>query len=592
MRRVPGAVSAAILVVTLGWAPSVAVAPAAATAPTDLTWTGANPIDDSGPGDLWSQGNWTGSPPVSDESLGSVTFPSLGSCSVGVESCYQSNNDVGGLVADALSVDDTDSYSIGGGSIGLGSGGLTAAPGGAVVVGLGTADVGVPLVLAANQSWSLTGNGSADDSGVFLQGGVTGDRYTVDAHLAGAVGVSLGDIETGAFTATGATSTDTGLNAADNGVIYPTSLNATDRHPVTVNDVDLQAYSPTGTSVGLGPLTASGALVEIGRGSTPDTIVSVSGAVALGAGTVTQFRVDQSGSIPSTDYAQLKATGNVSLGGSLSFWQGGSGSCVGVGSAETLITTTGTVSGQFTNAPSGAIVPLSCSGSPTGARISYSGHAVTATIVSGSTTATSLGVSRTRATAKQPVTLTAHVTTGTPSFTAPKTSDSVRFLDGSHPVPGCAARPLTATSANAGSATCTAKLPARPSPASLTAVFVPSGSTLNGSTSPRVRVAIAPTATAHLGRVTTSGSTADAPVRCVGSGRCTVKLALTATENKKRVALGTKTTRIAAGHHKTVTITLDHAGKRLLKTHHKLSARLTLTGTPKQITKTIEFKDT
>lgn len=492
LRRRP-ATSMAVVAAAVGLV-SLVGAPVAAGAPTNLTWTGATPYaTGSGPGNLWSNGgNWTGPPPVPDSSLGTLTFPNLGSCSVAVQSCYSSDNDVSGLVAQAISLDDTDGYILSGEAIGLGSGGLTAAPSNTVNASVPNVDVQTALVLAANQSWSLNGNGAATTSGVALVGGVSGTQYTVDAHLGGAVGVILRNVETGAFTAEGATTTDTGFNAARNGTVYLGSLNASDGSPVTVDNVLLDAYDATGTSVGLGPLTANGAFVQVGSGNVPDTIASVSGGVKLTSGTVTQFAIDQGGSTPSTDYSQLKATGNVVVGGSLSLFEGSGGCNLGTGSTETLITTSGTVSGRFANAPNGGIVAFAdCPQQQLGARITYSAHAVTATVVSGSTTATSLSSSRTTATTSQPVTLTAEVTTGSPSFTAPHTSDTVEFFDGTRPLNGCTAQPFTATAANAGSATCTTKLPAKPSPASLTARFIPSGTTLKTSTSPPVKVVIA-----------------------------------------------------------------------------------------------------
>jgi hypothetical protein len=114
---------------------------------------------------------------------------------------------------------------------------------------------------------------------------------------------------------------DTGFKAAINGTIFPTSLNSSPANPVSVTDVAL-ADEPNQTlqphTDDIGPLTATGAFVQIRDGNSPDGTLAVQGAITLNPGTVTQLMIDQSGSTPSTDYAQLTATGNIALGGTLS----------------------------------------------------------------------------------------------------------------------------------------------------------------------------------------------------------------------------------------------------------------------------------
>lgn len=94
-----------------------------ASALTDFTWTGA------GGSRAWSDaGNWSGATAPSG-SVGTLTFPALNTCSYCASSACGSEDDVAGLSANALSIDDSASYNIyGPQSLTLGAGGVTAAP--------------------------------------------------------------------------------------------------------------------------------------------------------------------------------------------------------------------------------------------------------------------------------------------------------------------------------------------------------------------------------------------------------------------------------------------------------------------------------
>jgi hypothetical protein len=103
--------------------------------------------------------------------------------------------------------------------------------------------------------------------------------------------------------------------------------------------------------------------------------------------------------------------------------------------------------------------------------------------------------------------------------------------------------------------------------------------------------------TASSGNATTSGSTASTLVMCRGASgaTCTVTLSLSVTETVKGgkliavaagakaktterlVVLGTKTARLSAGSSETVHVTLNAAGKSLLKSHRRLAVKLTTT---------------
>lgn len=490
--RRPAGLLAATLVVGASW---LAPVPASA-ALTNFTWSGAGVDSSIG----WTNGgNWTGGvAPIPDESIGTLTIPQLTSCG-GPTSCLLSNNDISGLSASAVSVVDTAGYEVSGETLALGSGGITAFPGSPVSVQAADVSWEIPLTLTADQDWSITGAGTGDYQGnLALDEPVTGSS-TLGVQLADQAYLSDHEgMEVGAFTATGADSADTGLNAEMNGTIWPTSLNSATAEPVSVTDVVL-ADEPNRTLQPhvdeIGPLTATGANLTIGDGNVPDAILSVNGGVTLGSGNVTVLLIDQGGSTAGTDYSQLRASGNITLGGDLLVDKGEGCAALGTGATATLITTSGTLSGTFANAPNGSVLSIpSCPGQSLAARILYTSNSVTATVVSGGTTATTLSADPATVTTNQPVSLTATVTTGTPLYAGP--AGTIEFLEGTTPIAGCTAQPLTASDATTGTATCTASFAAVASAAALTALYTPSiGSELTGSTSPPLNLSVSPAAT-------------------------------------------------------------------------------------------------
>ncbi len=88
----------------------LAFAPAAAATPPDYTWSGGAASTSVN----WSNaGNWTGggSAPTPGEPLGTIAFPQPTGCGSPCDALY-SQNDVSGLTANALSVDDDGGYDI------------------------------------------------------------------------------------------------------------------------------------------------------------------------------------------------------------------------------------------------------------------------------------------------------------------------------------------------------------------------------------------------------------------------------------------------------------------------------------------------
>src|ERR1051326_1510846 len=141
---------------TAGEASPLDIAPWAAATLADFTWSGGAAPGAAG----WSNtSNWVGgvAPSVS---VGTLSFPALTSAactaSPATATCLSSTNDVTGVNATALSIDDGERYSINGNGLSLGPGGLTAAPSAADSGGIPPL-FSVPIALTAAQTWSITG---------------------------------------------------------------------------------------------------------------------------------------------------------------------------------------------------------------------------------------------------------------------------------------------------------------------------------------------------------------------------------------------------------------------------------------------------
>jgi hypothetical protein len=115
---------------------------------------------------------------------------------------------------------------------------------------------------------------------------------------------------------------------------------------------------------------------------------------------------------------------------------------------------------------------------------------------------------------------------------------------------------------------------------------------------------------ASVKHISTSGATTSVQVSCTGSSACTIKLTVSVRETvrrgkviaiaasstktktiKKTITIAAKTATIPAGSTKTITLTLNGAGKRLLAHHNPLKAKLTVTQSRRTVTsKTIALK--
>jgi hypothetical protein len=292
------------------------------------TWTGATTLTNG-----WSHASsWAGALAPAG-ALDTLVFPALtsGACASVPASaaCYTSANDVSGLTANAINIDDGVGYSIGGDALTLGSGGISATTSSSSP---SSSTWNVPLTLSASQTWTVA-DGPSGGGGLALGG--AGDALQI--NLSSQAGLSPGaDDEVGTVTVSGASAGSSGSNAALNGTLTATSINGTDGNPVALNDVALIAAGNAST----GPLTSAGASVQVAQDRAG--ALSVDGGVSLDSASELRLYLDGPGASAGSDFSQLSATGAVSLAGGLKLASGTNGCpTVSPGHADTLITTTG-----------------------------------------------------------------------------------------------------------------------------------------------------------------------------------------------------------------------------------------------------------
>ncbi len=358
---------------------SVAMLGLAAPAAADFTWSNSA----SG---AWSTGSsWSGNAaPSAGTPAGTLSFPASACTAF---ACPSTTDDIPGLTASALLVANggTPGYPAPTGWV---LGGSTAAPltldSGLTETfsgeGMGGSTVALPIILggpnvfspqatsvsftrnlSGNQTLTVTGTGGGN---VSLEG---------QSNEVGAVTINPGD----AFVGEGITI----------GSGYPVplvgDLNGTNGNQILVEN--------GGTFVGsgrAGALTVTGGTLSVGNPR------GISGTLTVPSASIdnrsrSDFPFTAAGATAGTDYPQLLSSGRIALGGSLNLTGGYGGGCPTVGTTDTLISTTGTLTGRFVNAPDGATLQGSCPGGAIGYRINYnetgSPQTMTATVIAADT---------------------------------------------------------------------------------------------------------------------------------------------------------------------------------------------------------------
>ncbi len=328
---------------------------AALASPASFTWSGQSETTED-----WStSANWLGgTEPTSGEEIGALTFPRLTNevCADGLETepCYISYNNVSGLSAESLQLDDSEDYLIGGDEIAVGSGGLTASP-----EGSGSAGdvVEVPFRLSAPQTWRVSGSGNGElgENGLLLDGDLSGSGNALTVEIGGGPLFFLveNDTEVGPVTIEG---TDTSKVAA-NGVvsILGAELDSADGEAVGLSHIFLAG------SGALGALTTNDVDLEVGS---PDHGIEVASA-KLDADSYVAFDVTGNDTIAQVDNSQLVSKGAIELAGSRIEVvvgppkKGEPCPVLSPGATYAFVSTTGTLTGEFSNAPEhGPEIPI------------------------------------------------------------------------------------------------------------------------------------------------------------------------------------------------------------------------------------------
>jgi hypothetical protein len=304
------------------------------------------------------------------------------------DACYESKNEMSGLAVESMRLDDGDEYKIEGDEITLGSGGITASPASESSGPAGDV-IGLPIRLGASQTWSIAGRegGSVGENGLLVDGGLSGSGDALTVNLSSDPVLYLeGDMEVGPVTIDGANDGDAG---APNGLVgFFGELDSQDGGSVSLSHIALEGIGA------IGALTSNASDMYVGSGVYPTAGIEASTATFDSASEVV-FQVAGANTSAGADYSQLVSRGAIGLGGSSLSVEvtpsSAQGSCPSLttGNTYVLVSTTGTLSGSFGNAPQGSELPVrfakSCLQTSRYVRIAYheSGavQTVTATVV-------------------------------------------------------------------------------------------------------------------------------------------------------------------------------------------------------------------
>jgi hypothetical protein len=328
---------------------SLALAPMASASGFSLTWTGGS-AGRTESAAHWSTGaNWVGSTaPTTSQAFETLTFPHLSNSECTSEpptdTCYLTLNDVSGLSAESIQLDDADDYLLAGEPITLGSGGLTATPGASQEAGT---FIETPLDLSATQTWHIASGGrELGENGVLLAGGLTGSgsALTVELSSGPLFFLAENDTEVGPVALDGANTN----KVAANGIVsfLGAKLNSSNGEPVSLSHV---FFAGSGE---VGQLSTSEADLDIGS---PAKGIEVTSA-KLDSASYLEFNVVGDGMTAQTDYSQLLSHGPVELSGAKIEVvvrppkEGKPCPTLLPGQKYTFVSTTNTLSGSFSDA--------------------------------------------------------------------------------------------------------------------------------------------------------------------------------------------------------------------------------------------------
>jgi hypothetical protein len=396
------------LLVTAG----LAIGAVPASAAGSFIWTGATTSPN------WSTpDNWAGDVAPSGD-VDSLEFPASltsGDCtnSSPTDTCYSGSDDISGLAATAITIDDGVGYLFNGSApLTIGSGGITATTSSTVFA---PAEIDAPITLDSAQTWSINGGGGGE-------GQLTIGSETTGAEPLAVTLTNVGFLEFGAgaevgnITVTGADSAETGLNADVNGaIVVEEGFDADDGSHVGLTNVALIA---TGM---VGALTLTGSLISADGGSiglngpstlNPTSVVQVE--IADGASAFTQVN----GGLVDLDDAGLDITGT----------DGTDCPTLPPGASVTVLDATFT--GSFGGIANDDVIPLDCTAPAPSVQIEYGSNFVNASVPASVT----LAASTSSPAPEETVALTAAVDSG-PSASG----GTVAFESNGVPIAGCGA---------------------------------------------------------------------------------------------------------------------------------------------------------
>jgi hypothetical protein len=320
---------------------------ARASAPS-FVWSG---LSTNGVG--WSEAtNWEGdTAPEPSSQIATLAFPRpAGSPCVSEPFCF-SRDDIPGLSAETMQIDDGDGYDIYGEELALGKGGLSASPA-AGTSGYAGAFIELPLHLSASQQWTVTDRtgGKIEENGLLLDEGLTGAtnaQLTIEQSN-GAALILDNETEIGPLTI----EAPSGHERIENGSVFLEGgeLNSSDGQPVNLRHI---FFEGSGT---VGALVTTGSTLVVGNGFEAAEGIEAS-SVQLDPTSAVLFDITAGGTAPGAASSELLSRGSVELNGAeLGVIEGlGGGACPTLtrGETFTLLSTTGTLSGTFANAPEG-----------------------------------------------------------------------------------------------------------------------------------------------------------------------------------------------------------------------------------------------
>ncbi len=337
---------------------------------TDYTWQGG------GSSTAWSNtGNWLGgTAPVASETIGTLTFPAL-------TAFQNSENDLSSLSVNHLQVDDSHGYALTGQGLTLGSGGLSISAAEGSTGALSTTN---PMTLGGSQTWDIAGPSTGFGQNVEVGGALSGEAAALTVNLSDPTLFIFGQRqipgrppdtahdELGEVTINGTTTTvgDNSYGSLVN--LNVASFNTSDGHALNLHDVELEDYETAtgpivatnsdlslGGGASIGPVTASKSRLE------PGEILSLP-SLSLDGGSSLLPYIFVQGTTPGVDYDQIISTGTVALGGAtlepIGVGTNNGTECPAppVGQVDTLISTTGSLTGTFGNAPNDSTVVTVC----------------------------------------------------------------------------------------------------------------------------------------------------------------------------------------------------------------------------------------